>query len=72
MKKGLVGYIKAGSLPSLLSGLGLGGTLCLLGCGELNEFKKTGAVTRKWTLLSLLVVRLTGWVVGITNSINRS
>lgn len=53
----MVGYLKAGSLPSLLSGLGIGGTLGLLGYGELNEWKKTGAVTRKWTLLSLLVVR---------------
>lgn len=34
-------------MPSLLAGLGLGGTLTLLGYGELNEFKKTGAVTRK-------------------------
>lgn len=62
---GLVGYLKAGSLPSLYAGLGLGGTLGLLGYGELNEYKKTGAVTRKWTLLSLIIVRfeLGGWSI---------
>lgn len=50
-----MGYLKAGSLPSLYAGLGLGGTLGLLGYGELSEFKKTGATTRKWSLLSLVI-----------------
>ncbi|EWM26221.1 Uncharacterized protein family UPF0136, Transmembrane [Nannochloropsis gaditana] len=52
---GIIGYVKAGSLPSLLAGLGLGSGLAMLGYGELQEYKKTQAVTRKWTLLSLLV-----------------
>ncbi len=42
-------------MPSLLAGCGLGGALALLGYGELNEFKKTQTVTKKWTLLSLLI-----------------
>ena len=52
---GVVGYVKAGSVPSLVAGLGLGGALGLLGYGELNEFKKTKAVSKKWTILALVI-----------------
>jgi len=52
---GVIGYATKNSMPSLLAGLGLGGALALLGCGELAEYKKTGTVTKKWTLLSLLL-----------------
>ena len=52
---GVIGYVTKNSMPSLLAGLGLGGALALLGYGELAEYKKTGAVTKKWTLLSLLL-----------------
>ena len=52
---GVVGYLKAGSVPSLVSGLGLGGALALCGAGELQEYKKTQTVSKKWTVASLVI-----------------
>ncbi|CAN0216181.1 unnamed protein product [Scytosiphon promiscuus] len=62
MAGGVIGFLAAGSRASLVAGGGSGSLLMLLGYGGYMEYKKSGTVSKLWTVASLVLSNVI-WVM---------